>query len=244
MGNYASRALPSPVADGGSPQDWTDRYGTRIVMPWTNKSYGAADAGKYFIVRNPTPGTGIASAAAPTTLDDTKPFFILANGDTPSSPSAKRLYLDYLKLQVTAAGTGGTNINASSKIDSNSTSRYTSGGSALTPKNVNMDSGEASIASAYAGAITAAAASANARLLFQQLIRNVIPVVGDTYLINFAPLDPNISSMAVAGTAIASLVFPHPPVVLGPQQAFLLHLWLASQSGASSYEIECGYWER
>jgi hypothetical protein len=50
--------------------------------------------------------------------------------------------------------------------------------------------------------------------------------------------------MAQAGAAIAQVVAPAPPVIFGPQQWVQLHLWLPSQSAASSWEFELGYWVR
>ncbi len=206
------------------------------------KSYQFAVEGTYFCATNPTPGTGIATIAAPTTLADTSPFWIVKNNNTQTSN--KYIYLDYLKMIVTAAGTAGTALNFASKVDAAGVSRYTSGGSTITPVNVNIDSGNASAAQVFAGAIVAAAASASARLLDHILIRPVIPVVNDSYVINFGQVDPSIGALIPSGTANAQQQFSTSPVVIGPQETWLGHLWLPSQSAASSYEFTLCYVER
>lgn len=211
---------------------------TTPVKIW-QKSYQFIDEGSYYCATNPTPGTGIATTAAVTTLSDTSPFLLVKNNGT------KTIYLDYLKLIVTAAGTNGTNLNFASKTDvPNSSGRYTSGGSTITPVNANINSGNLSSAQVYAGAIVAAAASASARLLDHIVIRPVIPVLGDTYTITFGQVDPSVGSLQVSGTAIANAVYQTPGVVIGPQQYWLGHLYLASQSAASSYEFTLCYVER
>jgi hypothetical protein len=87
----------------------------------------------------------------------------------------------------------------------------------------------------------ASAASTSARLLGGGVWKISIPVVGDTYTACFGNLQfPMGSSIAT----IANNAYNHPPVVIGPQQCFLFYLWLPSQSGATSYEIEMGWWER
>ena len=49
---------------------------------------------------------------------------------------------------------------------------------------------------------------------------------------------------AVAGTAIANIVIPHAPVVIGPSQSFVMSLHATSQTAATSYEFTLGFVER
>ena len=141
------------------------------------------------------------------------------------------------------AGTGGSSIRYNVKTDTVRATAPT-GGTTIVPVNANSDAGNLSKAAFYAGALVAAAASSSARLLGGGLIRPAIPVIGDTYVINFGGHEFGLTSMAPAGVAIAQMQFGHAPIVIGPQQAMYFHLWLPAQSAASSYEIECGYWER
>jgi hypothetical protein len=212
------------------------------VFPLTNKNILVPAEGSYFIVRNPTPGTGIAGAAAATTLDDTKPLLLIKNNAT--ALSNINIYLDYIRFRLTNAGTAGTNVRFDMKVDYSS--RYTSGGSALTPTNVNSNSVAQSVASnnVFFGALTATAASSNVRLLDGHEFRPVIGVVGDTYTINFGGVDHPTTGLITSGTAITHSSVNFHPVVLGPGQTFLLHQWSASQSGAYQFEVTCGYFER
>jgi hypothetical protein len=144
---------------------------------------------------------------------------------------------------VTAAGTGGASIHYNMVIDN--INRYTSGSGLAaipqSPVNVNMDSSNTSITQCYAGPLVAAAASASARLLGGGVWKVTIPVVGDTYTALFGSDSFSIGSSVAT---ISNNVYCHPPVIIGPQSTFLFYLWLPSQSGATSYEIEVGFWER
>lgn len=208
-----------------------------MALATMSSTYGAD--GRYYVATNPTPGTGIASLTAPTTYDDTKPFLLINNAH-----ASRTLTLDYIKLVCTAPGTAGTALNYVHKIDGVNASRYTSGGSTLSPKNVNQGSSEASSAVIYCGAIVAIATSSAARKLGSGVIRPVIPVIGDTYLFTFnAFFGAGLGGQAVAGTAIANVIIPSGPILIAPTGWYALHLWLPSQSAASSYEAEVGFVE-
>lgn len=236
------RTKRQPSLDGQELLPSADNYGNQIVAPLHGKQHPLADEGSYFVARNPTPGTGIATAAAPTALSDTVSFLTLFNNAAASQVPSRRIYLDYLKLIVTAAGTAGTAVNLTLKIDN--IQRFTSGGTAITPTNPNMDLTTASAAICNAGALTTTAASSAVRIVGHQQMRPVIPVVGDTYVFNFGGSAHAVGANIINGTAPATLVFPMAPVIIGPQHTAVWSLWLPTQSAASSYEIELGYWER
>jgi hypothetical protein len=213
-----------------------------VTWPLSNKAGLIAQEGSHFIVRNPTPGTGIAGHAAATTLDDTKPLLLIKNNST--TRDNIHIYLDYIRLRLTNAGTAGTNVRFDMKVDY--VNRYTSGGTALTPINVNANSVAQSVAlgNAYFGAITAPAAGTNVRLLDGYEFRPVIGVVGDTYTINFGGPSMPMTALQTSGAAITHSTVNFHPVVIGPGQTFLLHQWSASQSGAYQFEVTCSYFER
>lgn len=243
----ASRALPNPVGDRVPVEVRGTRYGEPMFQPLTGKTIPYADEGSYNVLTSPTPGTGIATIAVLTTLVDTSPFFLVQNTWGADDTAAKRLYPDYLKLICTAPGTAGASLRYAVKIDQARADRYTSGSGLgtvpLLAQNPNMGAGAASKANFYAGALVAATAP-QSRLLSNGFIRSVIPVIGDTYLFDFGATNMNLSGGIVGGTAIYNGVFPVAPTVIGPQQWMAFHIWLPSQSAASSYEIEFGYWER
>lgn len=217
----------------------SSRRGYLHTYPFGKGTYSLADVGQYFVATNPTPGTGIAGIAAADGNDDLENLVSVYNEDT--AAGGKRIYLDFLHLVVTAAGTAGSTTTFVSKTDSSD--RYTSGGSAITEVNVNRDSSTASIARLHFGALVSPAATSQ-RLVGHGRIRSVITVVGDTYVVDFGSAGRGYSSsLATAGTAIAHIVIPHVPVIIGPGHSWLFQINAASQTGASSYEFQLGYWE-
>jgi hypothetical protein len=197
-----------------------------------------ADRGQYFTITG-TPGTGIAGHAAPTTLDDTKPFVWLMSNYT--AADGKRIYLDYMRTWVTAAGTNGTALRYGIKLDT-ATTRRSSAGTLLASANANLQSSTAPSVTGYAGAIVAAAATNAARLVTHGLIRTVINVVGDQYLFTFGRGQQTGAGMVTEGTAQVQQHFACPPIVLGPTDQFLFHFFSTAQSAASSHEVEIGFW--
>lgn len=241
MSGKVSRALPGiRLADGSLDTESLRRsgYGEEYVIPFSVRV--AADEGGYFVARNATPGTGQAGHAAPTTHDTAKPFVMLKNG---AEAGGMRVYLDYLKLLVTAAGSSGTLNYATHTVDKNRTPG--SGGVALTVVNVNPQSTRSTVLSlALAGPVVPGESnSAEARIVAHQRARTVIPVVGDILLFNFGG-DPVPSGAVMAGTTELDRIIHCPPIVLGPGDSYHLVLWRASQSGAASYEVEIGFWQR
>ena len=210
------------------------------TFPLTNKGFLAALEGSHFVARNPTPGTGIIGHAAPTTLDDTKPLLHIKN--TAAVNSGVVIILDYIRLRLTTAGTASTNVRFDMKVDT--VARYTSGGSALVPTGVNLNSNAASVAQVYYGAVIAPAAGANIRVLDGVEARPVIGVVGDMYTLNFGGPTHHATALITSGTAICHATYNFHPVIIGPGQTFLLHQWSASQSGAITFEPTVSWIER
>jgi hypothetical protein len=201
--------------------------------------YGGED---YFVVTNPTLDTGLATLAAPTTGADIEPFVILKNNDVVADKGGKLIYPDFIRLTCTAAGTAGASLRISAKIDN--VARYTSGSTASTgPKNANMNSGVTTVALFYGGPLVAAAAGSAQRLLGEVLARMAIPVVGDEFIIKFGQAIA-VNSIAKNGTAPTTYVINFAPTILGGGDSLLIHLWLPSQSAASSYLVEAGWWEK
>lgn len=234
------RGLPGTVySPGMSAPVRVSHRGDLMTMPLGKQRATLADEGRYFIATNPTVGTGVAGIAGTGAFSDAESLLLLKN--TNAVGSGKRIVLDMLRLAPTVAGTNGTDHRYVSKTDTGD--RYTSGGSAITPVNPNADSTELPTCLLYFGALVTTAASSSARLIGNGLLRNVITVVGDEYLFDFGG-DARPVSHAIAGTAIARMVIPHAPVVLGPGQSFVMSLHAAAQTVGTSYEFELGFWER
>lgn len=203
------------------------------------KQHRYADAGKYFVATNPTPGTGIVSGVV-TTLADTTPLLLLKNNN--AVDSGIKVALDFLRLHCTVVGVGHTSPKLTFKTDaSQSTTRYTSGGTAITP--VNSSGNAQSNAQVYFGAITAAAAG-SARLIDTFQLKTAIEVVNDTWVFNFGAADHSIkSALADNTTTISHSSFSTAPIVLAPQQHFAAHFWAASNSTGVTFQFTLGYVE-
>jgi hypothetical protein len=239
MSFKVSRVLPGTRLVDGQTDTESPRgsgYGEAYTIAFGPRV--AADEGSYFLARNATPGTGIAGHAACTTHDTEKAFLMLQNGS-----EDERVYLDYIKLCVTAAGTAGTLNYATHTVDKDRT--YSSGGGDLTILNTALTSTRSTaLTVAKIGAVVPGEANtANAKIVAHLRVREVIPVVGDVIMFNFGgDVVPNAA--VLAGTTQLERTIHCPPIVLGPGHSYHLVLWRASQSAAASYECEIGFWQR
>ena len=225
-------------------------YGELVTEMLTSKQHKLSDEGSYFLTRSPTIGTGIATIAAANAFADTSPFIIITNNNPVQG--GRNIYLDYIILRLTVAGTSSTDLQWAIRIDN--IPRWSSGGSGgagtgLTtvlsgPYPTNTGSQPNSAALIYCGAIVAVAGSTNVRTLGNGKFRTAIAVVNDSYLINFAGVDMQQDGVLVSGTNIAQRSVTHPPVCIGPQGSLLLHLFGTSQAAATSCEVEIGHVER
>lgn len=236
-GVLAAQAKPTIGTAGNTIFERGTLYGEKIQSILTGKSHQLADEGSYYVIGNATPGTAIAGHAAATTYDQTKPLLYINNGS-----STKRIYLDYIRLFLTNAGTAGTNVRLDFEIDD--IARRTSGGTAITPQCPNMDFTTASAATVYFGAVVSPAAGSNVRRVGTSIHRSVIGVVGDSYTMTFGSPVSGVKALITSGTAIAHTVIEHCPIILGPGDSLCMIQWSASQSGAYQFEFEAGFWER
>lgn len=200
-----------------------------------------AKEGAYFVATNPTPGTGIAGIAATGAFDDLETLLFIRNDAAAADDTY--IILDRLKLIVTAAG-DGTLSRWASKVDTGAT-RFSSGGSAITEVNANIDSATTSKATIRFGAVVTAAATASARLIDHGQLRGTALVVQDEYTYDFGgSLSEGRRTLAAgADTTIHHDVIAHVPVVLGPTDQFLLHHFNTGGTSASSFEFVLTYWE-
>lgn len=243
------RTKPHAELDGTDIDCRLSRYRELSVVPMVVTKHPLVDEGSYFTVNNNQ--TGLATSATPTAFSATNPFLLIYNGANPSDDFAARIYFDYLLLAVTAAGTAGTSVQMA--ITKDRGNRYTSGGTDLTA-NI-APTGPSSIGTltrVYAGNITASAATANAKTVvgnrFLKVMTAPAPTVGDQYTIRSgaANIVESIfySNATTTLTATVNTTQNVPPIVLGPDESLLVHLWLPAQSAASSYAPEFSWWER
>lgn len=237
------RGLPGAISNNTRGPVRSDRYGNLVTIPGAKWRSQAADEGSYFVAHNATndAATTLAGHAAPVLVDAdatmTKPFIHCRS--TLAITSSIRHYLDFIEIEVITAGANGTADSWAAQLDTGAT-RVTSGGTALTIVNPNMQSTATSALAVLGGAPVTGAESANVRELGHGQFRPSIQIAGDKYLVLFGD-DP----VAVGATAtINRHVVNLPGVVLGPTDQFLFALYSPSQSAAGVYKVRMGWLER
>lgn len=239
----ASRALPQGTLDGQEREQRLTRYGGVVAEILSSKVYGYADEGVYFTANNN--GTGVATTAAPTSFSDTAPMFTIYNTDSTSNQLAKNIYLDWLRLTQTAAGTAGVDIRFRFVLDST----VPSAGTVYTPVNPNTVYPKSSSIAVPRLLPTGVTQSGNSRVpigtIFGITTQTAPLTAGDEVYFNFGGSDtffPIYS--AAASTNVIRMAFNAPPIVLAPGWCFMLEFLITSQSAASSWTVELGWWER
>jgi hypothetical protein len=229
-------SLPSALDDGLNRPLRGTRYGEAVTMTMGKAALAYADEGTYFIAKHPTVATGVAGIAAADGAEGLENLLYIENAH-----ATKKIYLDYLRLTTTAAGTNGTTTQFVSAISP--TARYTSGGSTITPINVNAGGSATSAIVRFGACVTTAVPAAGA-ILDDATLRSVITVAGDVYHFDFGGYGHAINPLVTTGTAVVKLQHPHPAVVLEPGACFTLQIYAASQSAASSFLFTLGFVER
>jgi hypothetical protein len=243
-----SRILPPPNIDG-----WQNdvaarmgRYGEIMTMPAVRKSHTLADEGTYFTVNNAQTGSALSTTAGFTA---TTPFLLIENAAVAGGVS---IYLDYLAAVCTAAGSAASALSViQATVVLDSTLRYSSGGTLLSPISTNMNLGTAksnAIVYAVPNAIAASALArtvAGLRTLRPCVSTTVAAVVGDMHYLNSGGVEGGAQGNITVGNANLTS-HPLPPIVIGPQQSALLYLYYAAGGTivAGSYAPEIGWWER
>lgn len=243
------RTKPHPELDGQDVDPRLSRYREIAVVPSIITKHPLADEGSYFTTNNAQ--TGIATAAAVVAFAAANPFLAIYNGSNPSDDFAQRIYLDYLTLMVTAAGTAGTSVQCAIVKDRGN--RYVSGGTDLTPAIANAGpTSQGSLTRVWAGNLVASTPTTNAKTLVGNRTLKVMtapaPTVGDQYTLRCgaANMAENLiySNAGTTLTQVLNATQSIPPMVLGPDESLLFYLWIVTQSGASSYAPEVSWWER
>ena len=234
------RTLPHAELDGTDIDCRLTRYRELSTVNMIRTKHPLADEGTYFTCNNAQ--TGLATAATPTAFSATNPFFLIYNQSAPSDDFGLRIYPDFLMLLATAAGTAAASVQFAITLDRGN--RYSSGGSDITPniRAISQVTSRSSLAKVYAGNITATAATANARTVVgNRYMKAAIPAAGDQYKIAFGNTDtPDMLSSATIVWSQNNVG----PILLGPDESLLVHVWFPSQSAASSYAPEFNWWER
>lgn len=193
-----------------------------------------SDNGWYFCAMSQTPGTAYnLSGATQNAFLATQALWTLKN--TAATATGTRIYPQLAKIVFATGGTAGTRVEMAVALDD--VTRYSSGGTAVSIKNVSMDTTTAplTVATVNAGDITAAAAGANVRYVARSTLSTAIPAAGETFSINFG--FPSESSVVLRSASF-------PPVVIGPGQSMVIHEWSPSQSATPTGELLLCWVER
>lgn len=235
-----ARSLPSRNVDNAAvtAPSRSGPYLEAYTLPLGGGNLMFGDEGSFFCAVNATVGTGIAGHAAPVVADtDTKALVHLYNS------GAKNIIPVFLKLEFSAIGAGGTLSYNVIYTDAAAATARSSGGTAITPVNVNSGVANTTGAVIYVGAVVTAMTSS--RKVWAAQCREVIPVVNDVMTIFFGADGGAMQTANIpSGTATASLVQYAPPIVIAPGGNFNFARIRASQSGADSYTFSFGYIER
>ena len=240
---YSQRGIPSQVADSTVGPLRSSKRGELITQVIGKPLYALADEGSYFVASNPTPGTGIVGIAAADGWNPLESLLTIQN--TAKVSEGIRMYLDFLEIACTVVDTNGTNVRWDMHIDSGS--RWTSGGSTITPVSPNMDVSSTTKAAVHFGALVSPAATSDVRYLGGRLVSSTDLVADDTLRFNFGGADAGSVqdlSSAEHATLNTRIVESVPPVILGPLDSFLFSINCASQSGGATWSFRLGYWER
>lgn len=212
-----------------------------------------ADTGCWWTATNPTLGTAIALNANVTAFSDTNALFVMKNTDSASNTAAKRIYPRFIRLWLAStAPTATVSMEWAFKISYADRFPTTAANmTALTPVQINGDlpmNSVCKVASyAAAGAMTVPASGASDRTAARAHISTSLGIVGDEYCVAFGGMDwPSQAGLtATRSTAVARLIGNAAPVVLGPGQSMVCHMWwLTSATNAATFEFELGWIER
>src|SRR5712691_1554753 len=173
-----SRMLPQVEQDNDPGIVRLGRFGDVWTIGGVRKQHALVDEGSYFTCGNAQ--TGIASSLLGVAFSETtlSPILIITNADAPGNQNNRRIHLDNLHLQVTAAGAAGAGLSGiffAWTVDT--IERYSSGGTDLGRNpasgggiwSPNTDVGpQGSVARIRFGALTLNAASGGRRILVGQ----------------------------------------------------------------------------
>lgn len=237
-------ALPSRIYNNTYGPNRSTAYGEQYIQPIGVWRQALANEGTYFIAHNATndASTTLAGHASPVLADAdasmTKPFIFCRH--TGASTSTTRVYLDFIEIEVVTAGASGTSDNWAAQIDTGTT-RYSSGGTALTAVNPNMQSNATPVMTVLGGAVVVGAENSTSRDLGFGQIRAAIEIAGDRTLFKFGA-EPDYGG--VVASAASRHIVNMPPVILGPTDMFLLAKYAPSQNAAGVYKVRMGWVER
>lgn len=247
LGKYGvSRIKPKRSSAGTLVQQRGSPYGDGYVQSLIPTKHLLAEEGSYFVVTNPTPGTGFAygSAGTATSFSDTVPFLQVSNLgnantiDVDHIPSPV-IWFDYLKLITVGIPSTTTSLQLAVVVDTDQREATAGTPEMQAPICPHMGltlAKSLAMVTVFTGSVaTIPARSLQARLVARAQLKGSAVALGDEYQLAAGVVD------GAAGTYAARCV----PFGIGPGQCATFHLWAPGATAAPfTYEMELGYWER
>ena len=230
--------LPPAYGDGTNQLVRTNKYGEIITEQRSfGGAHGLAGEGQYFKSMLVLGTAAVAlSGTSQGAFVTTTPTISIRNSN---GAAGKSLFLDYVRINVEAAA-ATTPTRCEGAVTTDSTTRYSSGGSALTNYNVNVASATTSGAVCHGGAIAATNATGTTQSRF--VISSSNPAAGGTLVMTFG----NIVMSTLSDNCLGYVACP--PIVLPPNvnATCLIYLWWPGLSAgtAATGDFEVAFWER
>lgn len=225
-----NKTLPAGISESAQGEVRLGKYAEVATNALLSGNNAIADEGSYFTAMGAADTAYNFSGATQTAWVATTPTFFIRNN---AAAAGVRIYMDYIRIKFTTAGTAGTRIEGAVFIDTGA--RTTSAGTALTVVNVNGAQQTATNSTGVvAGAITANAA-VTPKQLYRFSLSTVIPAIGETYLITFGNQTGMTHTDKTASCG---------PCIIDGGQTCLLYLWSPSQSATPTVEMNAGWYER
>lgn len=208
-----------------------------------------ANAGKYFLVTNPTIGTPVVGATITAWSATANGMFVISNGASTGSGSTN-IVLDRLILRLRSTAPTGTLTQQWEAYNETGIVAGTTAVTTRTPVQGNTGIAQTTVATVQAfaaGAITIPAAVGTRRQVGSATIATGVAVDGDTYELQFGvdgAAGFKNGGAAARATDTAHIVGCMDPIVIAPQTTTWLNMWWLTQAAnVPSWEYALSYFE-
>lgn len=208
-----------------------------------------AAQGKYFVVTNPTNGTGIVAAVVTSASATANGLFLVRNTNLIGGAN---IQLDYLKLMLSGTAPTATTVMNFDMWSETGLVVGTGNVATRTPVQINQAAGftqntGAIVQSFAAGQITIPAAVGTRQFVGRSQLPTSLGITGDVYTVLFGSDTPALGSTAgtaVRATQAANLVAQAVPMIIPPQTSGWINMWWLTQAtNAGTFEFELAYAE-
>lgn len=247
-----SKFLPTPFGDDRDDDKPVrlGRYGEQIAhVMFGPTRHALVEEGSYILATSPTPSTGQTQVAAQTTFVDTTPSFYIYNPENPANPNAKTLWLDYIKMIATAAGTAATAWHYALVLDTVARAITTDNTLALTKVNPNGNCSpiiDPTVKWQNSTTASVIAASSAAKRIVGRGALGGLNIAADEMYIIFGSTDVGAHAGLTAAEAAAPSrrVSTEPMIGIAPGQSLTGHIWGPSSSASFNPEVQIGMYAR